>query len=465
MRYLGLDIGSTFVKGGVLDLDAATISDTERLPFPEPIHGLDPSFREYSPSEILTTSRALLERLLHHAPDAIGIVICSQMHSLVLVTPGGKPCSNVISWQDQRALDANSGTSSFDDLKQRITADEWRQLGNEPRPGVPLSFLFWMARHGRLPAGSVTASCLPALISSTLCDISPHLDATNAHSYGALNVETMTWHRSVLEKLGLGTLDWPEIVPQGTTLGEAHIGGKRLTVHAPVGDFQCAQAGAFVEDGELSINISTGSGVLRLSPGLECGDFQTRPFFDGRWAKVVTHIPGGRALAALLKLLGELATAEGITLRDPWDYVLAETDKLDDTDLRIDPSFYFGAMGDRGSFANVREENMTIGHVFLAAFQGMAENYAKCAHRVSPAKDWSRVVFSGGVAQKLPRLRTLICERLGSTHRIAAAGEDTLLGLLTCAVAFSGRTANVADAMKFVRENYDPAALTKLRGG
>jgi sugar (pentulose or hexulose) kinase len=464
MRYLGLDIGSTFIKGGVLDLDKASIQHIERLPFPETLPGLDPSFREYSPSEILSTSRALLERLQSHAPDAAGLVICSQMHSLVMVTTEGKPRSNVISWQDERALTKEFGTSSFDKLKQRITDTEWRELGNEPRPGVPLSFLYWMARHGQLPAGDVTASCLPALLVSDLCGTPPQVDATNAHAYGSLNVETMGWHRPVIEKLGLGLLDWPGIALQGAVLGEAELGGRRLVVHAPIGDFQCAQAGAFVGDDELSINISTGSGVLRLCDKLEGGDFQTRPFFDGGWAKVITHIPGGRALAALLKLLSELARAEGVALQDPWDYVLAETAKLTTTDLRVDPSFYFGAMGDRGAFANVREENLTIGHLFLAAFQGMADNYEKCAHRISPASDWNRVVFSGGVAQKLPRLRELICERLGAAHRIAASGEDTLLGLLTCAVAFSGRTPSVTDAMAFVREHYEPAPLTKLRG-
>lgn len=455
MRYLGLDIGSTFIKGGVLDLEAVTIEHIERLPFPEPVRGLDASFREFDPAGILSVARAVLDRLHRHAPDATGIVMCVQMHSLVLVAPDGKPCSNVISWQDERAL----ATGSFDELKRRITPDEWRQLGNEPRPGVPLSFLFWMAQHGRLLGGNVTASCLPALIVSDLCRTPPRLDATNAHSCGAMNVETMSWHRTVLEKLGLGAIGWPEIVSQGAVLGEAQFGESRLAVHPPLGDFQCAQAGAFVEDSELSINISTGSGVLRLSPALEFGDFQTRPFFDGRWAKVVTHIPGGRALAAILKLLGELAAAEGIALRDPWDYILAETAKRPGTDLRIDPAFYFGATGDRGSFANVREENLTVGHVFLAAFQGMADNYAKFAHRVAPTRDWTRVVFSGGVAQKLPRLRDIICERLGSAHRIAASGEDTLLGLLTCAFAFSGRTTTVADAMAFVRDHYQPTRI------
>lgn len=456
MRYLGIDIGSTFIKGGVLDLDAAAIRHVERLPFPGPVRGLDAAFREYDPIEILTTTRALLDRLHRHAPDATGIVLCCQMHSLVLVTPDGNPCSTLISWQDERALvvDPVTGTSAFDELRSRLTHDEWREMGYEPRPGVPLSFLFWMSRYGRLPSHPVIASALPALIVSGLCHTPPCLDPTNAHSCGAVNVETMSWHRPVLDKLGLAALHWPKIVPQGTVPGEALVGGKRLAVHAPVGDFQCAQAGAFVEDDELSINISTGSGVLQISPRLQSGDFQTRPFFDGRWAKCITHIPGGRALAAMLKLLGELATAEGHTLRDPWDYILAETGKLPDTDLQIDPAFYFGATGDHGSLANVREDNMTVGHVFLAAFRGMADNYAKYARRISPAGDWSRLVFSGGVALKVPRLRELICERLGAAHRTAASGEDTLLGLLTCAMAFSGRTATVADGMTLVRQQF-----------
>jgi sugar (pentulose or hexulose) kinase len=67
MRYLGLDIGSTFFKGGVLDLDELTIKHVERLPFPDPLGGLDPSFREYDPAAILVASRALLERLHGHA--------------------------------------------------------------------------------------------------------------------------------------------------------------------------------------------------------------------------------------------------------------------------------------------------------------------------------------------------------------------------------------------------------------
>ena len=66
--------------------------------------------------------------------------------------------------------------------------------------------------------------------------------------------------------------------------------------------------GALLQRDELSLNISTGSQVSLLKPKVEFGNFQTRPFFDGRFSITITHIPAGRALNALVKLLSELAT-------------------------------------------------------------------------------------------------------------------------------------------------------------
>jgi ribulose kinase len=88
----------------------------------------------------------------------------------------------------------------------------------------------------------------------------------------------------------------------------------------------------------------------------------------------------------------------------------------------------------------------------------MADNYARCAARVAPGRDWARLVFSGGVALKTALLRRLICERLGQNHRLAASEEDTLLGLLVLSVAFSGRFSSVADAIAFAREHYQAPA-------
>ena len=62
------------------------------------------------------------------------------------------------------------------------------------------------------------------------------------------------------------------------------------------------------------------------------------------------------------------------------------------------------ALGDRGRIANIREDNCTVGHLFAAAFRAMAGNYAICADRLSPGRDWQRIVFSGGLAKRFARL-------------------------------------------------------------
>jgi sugar (pentulose or hexulose) kinase len=460
MRFIGIDLGSSFIKGAVLDLDALTIRHIERLPFPAPIPGLDPAFREFDPAQIVSVTRLLLDRLINLEPATAGIVICSQLHGMVLASEDGKAQSNALNWQDQRALQPFPGGqgSYFDEVNRRLTLAERRQLGNEARPGVPLCYLFWLAQNRLLPANTVTAVALPNFVIGSLCGGSPGSDLTNAYAHGALNVETLDWHRPVIAKFGLDRVRWPEIVQQGTVLGEYRAGSRTLPVFAPVGDYHCSQAGAFLEEGELSVNISTGSAVIQLARGCEFGDFQTRPWFDGRFLKTITHIPGGRVLNALVSLLSELARSQGLELRDPWDYILAEAAKLKATDLRVDPAFYFSAVGDRGALANVREENLKVGHLFHAAFAGMADNYARCAVRLSSDRNWTRLVFSGGVALKTELLRQMICDRLGRAHRLAASEEDTLLGLLVLSLAFSGRFPSVAEAIAFVRKEYHSPA-------
>ena len=73
-------------QGAVLDLDALTITHIERIPFPEPIRGLPMNLRESDPDQVVAATRDLLERLVRHAPDAAGVVMCSQLSSMAFTT-------------------------------------------------------------------------------------------------------------------------------------------------------------------------------------------------------------------------------------------------------------------------------------------------------------------------------------------------------------------------------------------
>ncbi len=426
-RFVALDLGSSFIKGAVLDLGALAIRHVERVPFPDPIHGLAPGFREFDPRQIVSATRALLERLLQHAPDAAGIVMCGQLHGTVLADERGNAVSNAINWQDQRALQPypGGGGSYLDEIERRLGAEDRRRLGNEARPGVPLCHLFWLAQNEQLPRERAIVAAIPDFVVARLCGSTPRTDVTYAYGHGALDVETLAWHRDAIEKLGLAQVDWPEIVAQGTVVGEVPVGARRLPIFAPVGDYQCSQAGAFLDEGELSVNISTGSAVIRLAHGLEFGDFQTRPYFDGRFLRTITHIPGGRALNALVRLLNELAAAQGYRLRDPWEYILAEAERAGATDLNVDPAFYFSAMGEqRQHHQRARGQPDRRAPLSRGLHRHGGQLRALCAtHRASAGLDPAGVLGGRGAANRAAATARLRPAGAGSSPRGLGGGH------------------------------------------
>src|SRR5579885_136878 len=435
--YLGIDLGTSFLKGAVLDLDTPAVRHVEREPFPDVLPGLPALHREFDAEKIFAQVEALLERLAAHAPECQGLVLCTQMHGLVLVSREGEPLSHYLSWADQRA----SG-ECFEEISRRIGPEERRQLGHEFRASLPLAMLFWFREHGALPKGEVFPASLGEYVAARLCRALPVFEATDAAACGAVNLETMSWHEDVLRKLGLESLRWPQIRKAGEAVGR----WRGAPCFTPVGDQQCALVGSLLAEGELSLNIATGSQAALISPRLEFGQYTTRPYFDGRFLKTLTHIPGGRALNALIGLLTEMGGGE-----DPWAYIQEAVRGVPATDLRAHIAFYPGPCGDRGKLENLHEGNLTVGHVFRAAFESLAANYQACAERLAPRDEWSRLVFSGGLARNLEVLRSLIIERLRTEWRLSPSAEDTMLVLLILALVFSGRQDSVRAATEFFR--------------
>ncbi len=459
MAFIAIDLGTSFIKGAILNLDTATIRHAHREPFPAALPGLPPLYKEVAPEAVLAAVDSLLAALIPcaDAEDGLeGIVMCTQMHGLVLTTTTGEPRSNLTTWQDQRVLEPHpSGRGTyFDALVARLTADQIRQLGNEVRPGPPIGLLFMLAEQGRLPSPDLYLASLPDFVISHLSKTPPGIDTSNAMAHGALNLETLDWHHEVIAALGLERLRWPEIKKHGAVVGRLVVDGRAVPCYTPIGDYQAAILGSLLRYGELSLNISTGSQVSLLRPGPKFGDYQTRPFFDGRYLSAITHIPAGRALTALVRLFSELAEAQGLALSDPWGYIGRAAAAAGPTRMQANLAFFNSSCGDRGAFTDVREEELTIGHVFRAAFQNMTDNYYACARRISPDQEWESLVFSGGLAQRFPILRDLICDRFEAPFRMCPSAEDTLLGLMALALAFTGRAATVEQAAAHLFDVY-----------
>lgn len=448
MTYLAIDLGTSFIKGAVLDLDTGQHAHVRRQPFPAALPDRPTYFYEVDPAAIVAATSALVEELLPHAPHCRGVVLCTQMHGLVLATPTGAARSSAITWQDQRVLtpDPHNNGTYFDQLKALISADEVTELGRELQISRPLCYLYWMAQMGNLPDEQVAPLAIADFVIANLSGTILSVEPTNAGAYGAFNLATGDWHWPILTRLGLDHLQWPTVQPFGTKVADITIAGQTLPWYAPVGDHQCAVVGALLEVDELSLNISTGSQVSLLTARWTPGNYQTRPFFTGRFLNTVTGIPAGRALNHLVALIVEWGQAQGVAA-DPWDYIAEVTAAVAEGDLDVNLAFFDSVGGSSGHIANIREDNLTIGHLFYGAFANMATNYEQSAQRIAPDRPWQRLVYSGGLAQKIPTLRRLINARFGVPDRLAPSTEDTMLGLLALGLVADGRAATVAEAV------------------
>jgi sugar (pentulose or hexulose) kinase len=432
MKCLAIDIGSTSIKGAVLDLPRRLVSDPVTREFPAPLAGLPAGWIEIDPRAVCEAVRRVLSALVAAAPEADRLYCTGQMGGLILVDDESRPLSNYISWRDQRTLGpAASDEPLLDELRNRWEeAGVFSGLGRELPPGATTALLAWLRQQDRLPIQAMPATVADFVLGRLIGKPIP-MHVTQA--VGMLDLSRTDWHREALELAGLSGLRLPTLAHSEEAVGEVSLDGRRLQAFGSYGDQQCALRGVGLQPDELSLNISTGSQVSRRTAEFLPGPYLTRKYFFGDYLNTVTHLPAGRSLNTLVELLTELARAEGIVLRDPWKTIHARTLEVETTGLTVDLAFFRGPLGSHGRIDGITTENLSVGHLFHAAFRAMADNYARVADGFGRA-DWKAVVLSGGLTQSAPLLRQVLEQRFPVPIR-ESAREETLLGLLDIAVS------------------------------
>jgi sugar (pentulose or hexulose) kinase len=438
MYALGLDLGSSSIKGTVLHLDRGVIGRVVTRPFPAALTGLPPECFEVSPDAIEAAARAVISELLQHCPAPAGLFVSGQMGGIILVDADGRALTNYLSWRDQRTrLSSASRTTCLEELRTRWSGGLLESIGNELQPGSTTSLLFWLQQSGQLDPSGTPVTVADYVIGRLGTRVGPRPTMHVTHAIGMLDLETSTWHRTALRAVGLKNVPWPDLVDRIEPQVTAKFGDAEFPVYGAYGDQQTALCGAGLQTGELSLNISTGSQVSRRTATYEPGPYQSRRYFFGDWLNTITHLPAGRSLNVLVDLLTELAAAEGATLRNPWATLMQKVDAVTDSSLEINLAFFAGPLGNSGRINGITTENLTAGNLFHAAFQNMADNYAHCAHQLDPEHTATAVVLSGGLTKSALTLRRLIAQRFPKPLR-EADGEETLLGLLQLARSASG---------------------------
>ena len=444
MKCLGIDVGTSSIKGAVLDLEDCTVGEVIKEDFPAPIPDLPVGHFEVEPSQIQALVENLLLKLLEIAPDVSSVHWTGQMGGVILVDQLGNAVSNYISWRDQRTLEPySSGDESYYQLlERRLTRARMVELGNDCKPGSALSLLFWLAEQRELSDSAIPLA-LADYVAMRLCGAEPVTEYTSA--LGTLNVQTNLWHQEAFDMLGVGALNWPRLSDPYQAVGKLATLGNEIASYPSVGDHQCAVAGTRLRRNELSINVSTGSQIGLLADDYQPGDYQVRPYFDRQYLKTLTHLPAGRSLNVLVDLLNEIPQAHGLEVEDSWHYITNAATSTE-TDLHVDLAFFEGPMGSRGEIDNITVDNLNVGSLFRAAFDNMADNYEVSASRLAPEEDWNGLVLSGGLVGNCEILRRLIVERFDCPVRLSEMSEETMEGLLILALVAHGRFRSVAEA-------------------
>lgn len=430
MKALGIDIGSTSIKGAVLDLDADRIGKIATRPFPAAISGLPVGWFEVTPLEVDTATRQVIGELRQEEPSPAAILFSGQMGGVVLVDEQGEALTNYLSWRDQRTNEFSSefGKSYLEEIRSRWGGKTLASLGNELQAGSSPALLFWLSVNQQLPDRGVPLSIADFVIGQlTGGDRIMH----GSQCIGQLDLATKGFHQAAYAKLGLSEINLPRLSDECMSR-EVSLSSGATKIFGAYGDQQCALLGAGLKRGELSINISTGSQVSMRVEQFTPGPYQTRMFFDGDYLNTITHLPAGRSLNVLVDLLTELARAEGITLRDPWGELIRRATAVEQTDLTTSLSYFAGPLGSSGAIQGITTENLTVGNLFHAAFRQMADTYTEMAKRLDREQKATAVVISGGLTKAAPILRRMIEERFAIPIR-EASEEETLLGLLQLA--------------------------------
>lgn len=371
---------------------------------------------------------------LSQGDKEVKLCISNEMHGFLLADQDGKPYTDYISWQTELGnVEVNDSTSVSLMLNELTLQDDILYTGMPLRGGLPSCNLLYMKRNEQLhkDCSSLYFYTLGDYILRVLSDTEPYTHPSNAAATGLYDLRINDWNKRLITFVADSNIIFPEI---GTE--EMVFNYDEICIHSisAIGDQQAALLGAGVKEGDISFNLGTGAQVSCIVSEAACGlGYQIRPFFNGKYLKTIPHIPAGRALNVYFRFVKSVLEQYGVVLEDAeiYDILINAERSAQDTTLVCDLSFFENAITDntKGSIFMIDENTFTFGNLMRAVFCQIAKNLLDMADRIAPDLDKiERVVFSGGFARRMEKIRREILEHYPNIDNSVAENE-TLIGL------------------------------------
>ncbi len=429
MKYITVDIGSTFIKAGLYDAAARQQAAAVKYPTPPRLGGRESLIYENRAGEFVDIVKGIIRLFCKNHPDTKGILLSTQQHGCVICHPRLAE-DTYISWQDARSLKPRPGTqtSYMEELKEIFSTEDMENNGVYIKPALALCNLYALFEEGTLPKSPETrvytlgSYIIEKLTGNSVCHI------TNAAPMGFADIRQNRWRFDMLERIGLDFIRLPAITCEVESCGVFREDGICLEVLPDMGDVQTSVYGTGAVTGDLIVNIATSGQLIYLTDSFTPGDYEIRPYFDGAYCNVVSRMPGGRNFNVIIDFIrdiGEKIFHTGMERAEVWERI-GRTERIGDLKgLEVDCGFY--ELPHRLADGNIRHigyGNLTAENVIWATAVDFGRVYRRYADCLRPSGEAAgRVIFAGGALQKNPLLQEAIRRELGGETVCGPADE------------------------------------------
>jgi len=255
---IGLDLGTTAIKGVVMDQDNNIIAEASKVTrFMEPEAG----WFEVDPEEHYQDVCSIIKELAAKAPDKItALAMAVASGNSLLTDAAGKPVTNIINWMDQRAVQNPPQSLS------NLSVQEVQQVTGWPCVNsFPLAQLAWLKDNQPKIYNSAGKYCMNSdwllfrLTGKWLMDYST---ATTSHLQ---EQTTYTYHKDFLDLLNIPEEKLSKLVPSACFAGnltaqaikDTGLSAKTEVVTGCFDHPSAARAVGVVEPGQLVLSCGT----------------------------------------------------------------------------------------------------------------------------------------------------------------------------------------------------------------
>jgi xylulokinase len=263
-RLVGLDVGTSSVKGVAVDEEGRVLGIAER---PHPLSTPHPGWSEQDPEDWWAGAQAVLGEL--GASTAAGIGLTGQMHGLVALGAGDRPLRPAILWNDGRTQ------AECDAIEARVGLERLVALtGNRALAGFTAPKLAWLATHEPEVHAAIEHILLPKDHVRLRLTGEHATDVTDASGTLLFDVAARAWSPEMCDVLDVPESWLPPALESGTLSGHTADG---VPVAAGAGDQAAGALGVGVvrAGGPASVVLGT-SGVVFAAQDAFAADPQAR---------------------------------------------------------------------------------------------------------------------------------------------------------------------------------------------